>query len=171
MGRIIAAGATGVSTTTSGRTSREFDGVAGCVATPLLEQVEALQRGLVAGDEQDGRVFGIAIGMLEPGTAWHCQIVKCIPLEPLAVDDRVSLALEWCDQQACGLPHRERLFARAQHLNEKRHSLEYRTAGQRVDILDRDRLIGNRVNNYEPASIPHRLQVHFLTPAFHGILQ
>src|SRR5437870_12119928 len=84
--------------------SGDLHDVAGSVAAPLLEEVEAFQGRLVAGDEEDRRLLVVAVDMLEPGTARHCQIVELLPIEALAVDDRVSLALERRDQQARRLP-------------------------------------------------------------------
>ena len=62
-----------------------------------------------------------------PGTA---SVSNCLPVEALAVDDRIAAALERRDQQARGLSERLRLFARAQHLHEERDGLEHRPAGE-----------------------------------------
>src|SRR5439155_20526108 len=97
----------------------ELHDMAGGVTTPLLEQVEAFQRGLVARDEQDCRSFLGAVDVLEPGTAGHCEIIEVFPIETLAVDDRVSLALERSDQQAGSLPDRAGFLVRAQRLREE----------------------------------------------------
>src|SRR5262249_57808234 len=88
------------------RCSRQLDDVPGGVAAPFLEQVEAFQCGLVARDEQDRRSFLVAVDVLEPGTARHREIIEFLPIETLAVDDRVSLALERSDQQARSLSDR-----------------------------------------------------------------
>src|SRR5262249_1497171 len=119
----LAAGATGARTFSRFRSSHQLDDVPGGVAAPFLEQVRAFQLGLVARDEQDGGSFVVAVDVLEPGAAGHCEIVEFLPVETLAVDDRVSLALEWSDQQARGLPHRARFLAGAQHLREECHGL------------------------------------------------
>src|SRR5262249_16016650 len=105
--------------------------------------------GLVARDEQDRRSFLVAVDVLEPGTAGHCEIIESLPIEMLAVDDRVSLALERSDQQARGLPDRASFFARAQRLRDECHGLEHRAAGQRVGVFDRQRLVGIAVPVYE----------------------
>src|SRR5258707_5009089 len=94
------------------RCSHDLDDVPGGVATPFLEQMEAFQRGLVARDEQDRRSFLVAVDVLEPGTAGHCEIIEFFPIETLAVNDRVSLALERSDQQARSLPDRASFLAR-----------------------------------------------------------
>src|SRR5262249_31836002 len=51
--------------------SGDFYDAAGGVATPLLEQVEAFQCRLIAGDEQDGGLPVVAVDVLEPGAARH----------------------------------------------------------------------------------------------------
>src|SRR5215467_7661018 len=51
--------------------SGDFYDAAGGVATPLLEQVEAFQCRLIAGDEQDGGLPVVAVNVLEPGAARH----------------------------------------------------------------------------------------------------
>src|SRR5262249_60393788 len=122
--------------------SGDFHDVAGGVATPLLEQVEAFQGGLIACDKQDGGLPIVAVDVLEPGTTGHCQIIEFFPIETLAVDDRVSLALERSDQQARSLADRTSFLARAQHLREECHGLEHRAAAQRVGVFDRQRLVG-----------------------------
>src|SRR5215831_16335394 len=129
--------------------SGDLDDAAGGVAAPLLEQVEAFQCGLIAGDEQDGSLPVVAVNVLEPGAARHRQIVESLPVEALAIDDGVSPALERRDQQASCLPHGSCLLAGTQHLHEEGHSLEHRTAGQRVDVFDRQRLVGIAVPVFE----------------------
>src|SRR5215831_4212985 len=93
----LAARAAGAKTFRRVGSSHQLDDVSAAVAAPFLEQVEAFQRGLVAGDEQDGGPFLVAVDVLEPGAAGHCDIVEFFPVESLAVDHRVSLALEWSD--------------------------------------------------------------------------
>src|SRR5262249_40146327 len=61
--------------------SGDFHDVAGGVAAPLLEQMEALQRRLVARDEEDGWPLVVAVDVLEPGAAGHRQIVERLPVE------------------------------------------------------------------------------------------
>src|SRR5262249_42310656 len=51
--------------------SGDFDDAAGGVATPLFEQVEAFQRGLIAGHEQGGGLPVVVVDVLEPGAARH----------------------------------------------------------------------------------------------------
>src|SRR6516164_4473403 len=51
--------------------SGDFHDAAGGVATPLFEEVEAFQCGLIAGDEQDGGLPVVAVDVLEPGAARH----------------------------------------------------------------------------------------------------
>src|SRR5262249_45226265 len=109
----LAAAAAGAKTFRRVGSSHQLDDLPGGVAAPFLEQVEAFQRRLVAPDEQDSGPFLVAVDVLEPGAAGHCDIVEFLPVETLAVDDRVSLALEWSDQQARGLPHRTSFLAGA----------------------------------------------------------
>src|SRR5262245_23700970 len=132
------------------RGSDNLHDVAGRIAAPLLIEVEAFQGGLIARHEQHGGPFVVAVDVLEPGAARHRQVVECLPVNALAVDDRVSLALERGDQEARGLPHRQRPLARTQYLHEERHGLEHRAAGERVGIFDRQRVVGIAVPVLEP---------------------
>src|SRR5262245_52739934 len=70
------------------RCSDQLDDVPGGVTPPFLEEVEAFQRRLVARDEQNCRSFLVAVDVLEPGTAGHCEIIEFLPVETLAIDDR-----------------------------------------------------------------------------------
>jgi hypothetical protein len=79
-------------------TSNDLHNVAGSVATPLRVEVEALQCRFVACDEQDRRPFFVAIDVLKPAAARHRKVVEFLPINPLAVDDRVTHAFEWRDQ-------------------------------------------------------------------------
>ena len=54
----------------------------------------------------------------------------------------MPVALERRDQQARGLAHRQRALARAQHLHEERDGLEHRLAGRRIDVFDRQGVVG-----------------------------
>src|SRR5262249_28645285 len=83
----LAAGAAGAKIFSRVGSSHQLDDVPGGVAAPFLEQVEAFQRGLVARDEQDRRSFLVAVDVLEPGTAGHCDIIEFFPIETLALDD------------------------------------------------------------------------------------
>ena len=56
--------------------------------------------------------------------------VELLPVETLAIHDRMPVALERRDQQVRGLAHRQRALARAQHLHEERDRLEHRLAGR-----------------------------------------
>jgi hypothetical protein len=106
------------------------------VLAPLLVEVELLEGRLVARDEQEQRLLGGRVVVLEPGAARNGERVERRPVVALAVDHRITLALERRDQQVRGGAHRQRLLARLQHLGEERDGFEHRLAGGRIDVFD-----------------------------------
>src|SRR5206468_2846129 len=69
--------------------SAETHDLVGFGAAPFLVQIELLERRLVAGDEQEHRILVRAVDVLEPRTARHRERVELLPVEALAIDDRM----------------------------------------------------------------------------------
>src|ERR1043165_7937476 len=101
-------------------------------------QAEGAQRGLVARDEEDDRLGLRFVDVLVPLVGRDRERVEVVPVEALAAyhGGAEAAAFERREEQARGLLHRPSALARAQHLREEGHGLEYRTAADRVDILD-----------------------------------
>src|SRR5215468_10266436 len=68
--------------------------LAGRLAAVLLVEGQRLQRGLIAGDEEDGGRFVGLVHMLAPAPARHGEGVERLPVQAGAVDDAVAAPLE-----------------------------------------------------------------------------
>src|SRR4029078_1447194 len=102
----------------------------------LLIEGKRLQGWLVGCDEKDCGCLAGAVDVLTPRTARHCQGVERRPIEAVAFNDWVTAPFKRCNQQPGILLERERAFTWAQHLHEKAHGLEDRSATYGIDIFD-----------------------------------
>src|SRR3954471_381391 len=100
--------------------SDQLFGIAAGSAAVLAMQAERAQRRLVARDEEDHRLRFRFVDVLVPPIRRKSERVEVLPVEALAVDQRMpqAAAFERCDEKARGLLERARALARAQHLGE-----------------------------------------------------
>src|SRR5439155_22177642 len=88
---------------------------------------------------------GGGVDMLMPGPGRNAEDVALLPVETLAVDDRVAASFGDLIDEAAGMTMRPRALARPQHLHRRANRLHHPPAGHRVHIVHENTVVWRAV--------------------------
>src|SRR5207244_8648069 len=110
-----------------------------------VEPERVHDRQVVEGEEA-GVVAGGGVDMLMPGPGRNAEDVALLPVEALAVDDRVTPPLGDLINKTAGVTVRACAFARPQHLHRCADRLHHRSAGHRIHVVHENAVIRRTVS-------------------------